>query len=694
MAREVEAKLVISAQDRTAKAFASVEARLRKAEAQAKRADAFNKKAAYVDRVNSQVNSALLRGTAVIGGAFAAAGGVQGGLTTLTSYQDGLLEVRKKAGLTEEQMQALGKEVKALATSGELAVPLEEILSAYERGAAAGLPLEELREFSELSAKAADAFGMSAEDVGNAAAGFKVSLGIPMSKMEEYFDLINKLADSGISDEKDIVNFLDRVGNSLKTFGLSANDAAAVGSTLLNIKMPAETAARFMGVFSNKLLAPGGLSKKGFAAFKGLVGDVDAFQKLVKTDARAALVQFLQKMEGLDKFQRADIGKSIFGDEWTDELNTLVEAISELQRNFDIADNRSGWLGSLDESYKLKLDALSSRWQKFKNELAVLSIDVGEMGLPQMEAGLERAKGLVREINEGSKVFWEGLNSQELEEAGAALGRILDDFQRLTGVDTTRSGIIGFFSDLAEAVNETAQAIKVAEAAYNAFLNPTEASAWGDLGEKMGASNGGRPFGGVLGEIYEAGYNFAADRLLPDRIAAREEKDGLDAYWRKRDSGLGGAPYQAINEKNLTESRVNSAASWWNATDDKSASSADYSSLAPSVPMPAGGLSPIRPDPMAGLKIQIEEGQAANALRQAMEGAVPPLQQAGDAAAQRIIDAADALVGAADRIEAAGQNAAAALSNVRIQMPAGVGSRPAVNANLGQSMPNAGTPGG
>lgn len=46
MAREVEAKLVISAQDRTAKAFASVEARLRKAEAQAKRADAFNKKAA------------------------------------------------------------------------------------------------------------------------------------------------------------------------------------------------------------------------------------------------------------------------------------------------------------------------------------------------------------------------------------------------------------------------------------------------------------------------------------------------------------------------------------------------------------------------------------------------------------------------------------------------------------------------
>ncbi len=311
-----------------------------------------------------------------------------------------------------------------------------------------------------------------------------------------------------------------------------------------------------------------------------------------------------------------------------------------------------------------------------------------------MEAGLERAKGLIREINEGSEVFWGGLNSTEIEEASAALGRILDDVQRLAGVDTTRTGIVAFFSDLAKAVNETAQAIRVAEAAYQAFLNPTDAGAWGDLGEKLGASNGGRPFGGLVGGIYDIGYNWAADRLLPDRIAAREEQSSLDTYWRKRESGMGGAPWAAINENNLAESRAKSAAAWWGATGETPAPASDYSAFAPAIPAPVGGLSPVGSNPMAGLKIQIEEGQAANALRQAMEGAVPPLEQAGDTAAQKIIDAAAALAAAADRIESAGQNAAAAISNVRIQMPTGAGSRPAVNANLGQSMPNAGTPGG
>lgn len=40
-----------------------------------------------------------------------------------------------------------------------------------------------------------------------------------MGDMEKYFDLINSLADSGIADERDIVNFIDRAGAGLKVFG-------------------------------------------------------------------------------------------------------------------------------------------------------------------------------------------------------------------------------------------------------------------------------------------------------------------------------------------------------------------------------------------------------------------------------------------------------------------------------------------
>jgi hypothetical protein len=69
-----------------------------------------------------------------------------------------------------------------------------------------------------------DAFGVPAEEVGNAAAGFNVGLGVPIAQMESYSDFINPLADSGISYESYVIKYLSNPGAALKNFGLPAND--------------------------------------------------------------------------------------------------------------------------------------------------------------------------------------------------------------------------------------------------------------------------------------------------------------------------------------------------------------------------------------------------------------------------------------------------------------------------------------
>ncbi|MCO5083962.1 MAG: phage tail tape measure protein [Rhizobiaceae bacterium] len=387
---------------------------------------------------------------------FAAGAGAYFGFQALTGsaadFQSQLTAIQKKAGTTAEETRKIGQDALALANSGELATSIEEVLSAYERGAAAGIPLDELTEFAKLSAMAADAFEMSSEDVGNAAAGFKVALGIQMSEMEAYFGLINKLADAGIANESDLISFLDRAGANMKLFGLSAEQAAAYAASLANIKMAPETGARMMNTLTSKLLSPG--SKAAQAALKGIVGNVGEFQKLLKSDANAALELFLKKVGELDKFKSAKLLTDFMGQGFADEVIRMSAAYDELQRNQKIAADRSSWENSLPETYKLKLDDFWSQWQLLKNALEALQIQLGDMGLPGLTSGLGSATELVKEIGEGLESFRAQIDTEELQAASATVGELVSKLETLLGMGGGDNvPIIAFFERLADLTN-------------------------------------------------------------------------------------------------------------------------------------------------------------------------------------------------------------------------------------------------
>ncbi|MEP9378385.1 phage tail tape measure protein [Aquabacter sp. CN5-332] len=734
-AREIEARLKISAVDRSAKAFASVERRLSGIHRQTQIMNRHMQQVAAFQKASAATDRAILMSGTALAAIWGASGGVRSGIETLSTFQDGLIAVQKKAGLTEDQMKAVGEEVKALATSPDLAVPIEEILKAYERGAAAGLPLEELREFAALSAKAADAFEMSAEDVGNAAAGFQVGLGIPIKEMEKFFDLINSLADSGISDEKDIINFLDRAGAGLKNFGINAKQAAAYGATLLNLKLAPEVGARMMGALTSKLIAPENLGKKGQSALTEVVGDIKTFKKELKGDANAALIKFLGQLGKLDKFNRARIIGSIFGQEWSDEIMRMVDGVDELQRNLKQAGDESSWLGSLDKSYKLKLASLSSQWQQFKNQVGVLTINVGTASMPALEQGLIRAKELVKEIDEGFKGFAPQLDMKEINAAGQAIDRMLGGMQSLLGMDASESEVKKFFADLATVVNEVAKAIQVVEGSVNAVLHPEAgiqkktpdqvAQAQAEHAAKQGAE------GQSWYEWAQSGMNALGDAIVGEnekpvrrRVPAGAARTGLPGAID--DAALGVTEFHDwMNDVHAgREPWFPAGASFMPPTPPKGASGSWASSgtsgewQAPPV-MPSVNDEALRQAPGSGqrsslndeilrsmpqisppaspvsgpIMVQIED-TSTDALRVAMEAAGTPITVAGQDAGTAIEAAAGRLAEAATRIGEEGQRAADAISSARISVPSMPTAPRAPNANLGQSMPNVGTPGG
>lgn len=374
-------------------------------------------------------------------------------ISTAADFETALTNIQKKAGATAVQTAKLGEEIKALATSGELAVPIEEIAAAYERGAAAGIPLDELRAFASLSAKAADAFEMSATDVANASAGFTNVLKVPRAEMERYFDLINGLADSGIADESGIVDYIDQAGAMAKTFGLSAQETAAFGAALANLKVSAAKGATATNAIFTRLMAPDALSGDAREAYYRLIKDDKKFKKqLASGKADEAFVGVLDSLRAMNKEARTGVIVELFGQDHLDVMTQMVEGADELKRNLAYAAG-TDWFGSLDKSYKLKLDDFWSQWQLLKNDLATAAIDVGTAGMPVLKAGLQGARDLIGQIRDGMTQLEMQIDWSQVDAAKLAVGDLGEQLRTTLGMDTSGSTLGEFFRDLAKVID-------------------------------------------------------------------------------------------------------------------------------------------------------------------------------------------------------------------------------------------------
>ncbi|BAP94481.1 tape measure protein [Aurantimonas phage AmM-1] len=467
MAR-LTAELVATLTDRVSAQARSIERSLDRMErTQGRATRGMTRGAVAGGRMSGALGMMAARAGAVAG-PLAAAFGAREIVDSAADFETALTGIQKKAGTTAAETAAIGEEIKALATSGDLAVPINEIASAYERGAAAGIPIAELKEFARLSAMAADAFEMSAEDVGNAAAGFQTNLGVPISEMERFFDLINGLADAGIADESEIVTFLDRAGAKLKSFGLGIEESAALGASLLNLKMPADVAARAMDTLTTKLLTPNA-TKTSRKAFEELYGSTEAITELLREDTNGALLDFLKRIDSLDKFKRAELLTDILGQGFSGEVGALAGGLGEVIRNLEYARGQD-WFGSLSKSYQLKLDDLSAQWQLTKNSLEELAIDLGTMGMPAFKAGLEGARTLIAEIQAGMAQLEMEVDWTQVDEAKAAVGELGETIGDLMGIDASESLLGNSISDIATMIEQASSVIKTVSGELNDAL--------------------------------------------------------------------------------------------------------------------------------------------------------------------------------------------------------------------------------
>jgi TP901 family phage tail tape measure protein len=402
MNREIEARLKISAIDKTGRVFKTVADKIGTVD---HRAQQYNRTQMAIARTTEGVMLSMARfaGPAAIGA------GLIYATKSAADFEQSLFNIEKKSGATKKQMAELRGEIMQL--SQEVPVSIDEIASAFERGAAAGVPLDELKQFSKLTAGVADAWDTTAENVGNTFAGFVAGMGMTRGDLQAYASLINDLADSGIADETAIADFIDRAGASLHNFGMTPEEIAAYGAALLNLKMPAEVGARAMDTIAGKLMAPENLSPKALQGLKGVVGSLTEFGKL---SGNARMMFFLNKLSQMSAQRRVSLLGAMLGEGFDDEIARLVNGLPELTRNLDMAaKHAANPSNSIVATQEKKVELFNSQLVLLKNNLQGIVTSMGEKAiLPWLTDAMKQVNDAIAELD-ARKRTGEGMGLEE-----------------------------------------------------------------------------------------------------------------------------------------------------------------------------------------------------------------------------------------------------------------------------------------
>lgn len=474
------------------------------------------------------------------------AGGLAFAAKEAMKFETAMAGVKKVAEGTDEQYAKLSDELKKM--SAELGISAAEMADLAAAGGQLGIPIEKLSEFTAIASKMSVAFGMTAEEAGNAAATIANVFQLPIGEVEKLGDAINVLGNNTAAREKDIVAAMARIGGTAKQFGLVADEAAALADAFIALGKPPEVAATAINAMLQKLQTAQSQGKDFQAALEGIGTSADEMAANIAANPQQALTDFLHKLEGLDKQSRALTLSQLFGTEYSDDIALLVGSLGEYEKALGLVADKGQVVGAMQKEVANAMSTSEAQIAKAKQEIINVAIEIGEKLLPLVSllastvGGVAGAVGAITEefpvLTQLAALFAAGAVAVKAYEAAVRLtgGAVSASFatQRV-GIEATKASILS----TTVAARELGIALKSA-AAGNGFGNG--AAAAGALAQnlKTAASNAGllfaafevgRGVGGWLRENTDVAKIFG-DNLarIPAIIDSLFTTGGLDKY--------------------------------------------------------------------------------------------------------------------------------------------------------------------
>lgn len=331
------------------------------------------------------------------------AGGLAFATREAVKFESAMAGVRKVVDGTPEQIEQLGGQVKKLAVEfGMMPEQMAEIVAA---GGQLGIAADKLDEFARITATMATAFGMTAEEAGNAAATIANVFQLPIGEVEKLGDAINVLGNNTAAREKDIVAAMARIGGTAKQFGLAADEAAALADAFIALGKPPEVAATAINAMLQKLQTAQSQGKDFQTALEGIGTSADEMAANIAANPQQALTGFLHKLEGLDKQSRALTLSQLFGTEYSDDIALLVGSLGEYEKALGLVNDQAQIQGAMQKEAAAALNTTEGQINKAKAAVSNMAGELGNALLPILKITASSVETVATAIGDFTKDF-------------------------------------------------------------------------------------------------------------------------------------------------------------------------------------------------------------------------------------------------------------------------------------------------
>jgi TP901 family phage tail tape measure protein len=216
MTREIEARLRLSAVDRTGQVFKSVAGKMDQVN---RRAGEFNKNQAAMARTQERM-AMIGRVGAVAGVALAA--GARAAVVDFAAVERQMQRIGITADASAEQTKAAFQNLQQV--TKQFAMPLADGIRALDTLVSSGLTLQDAMAFLPSVLATAQASGSATEDIANTAIKASSALKIQASEMQRAFDIMVAGGKAGQFELKDMASYIPELANSFSSLGYTGQD--------------------------------------------------------------------------------------------------------------------------------------------------------------------------------------------------------------------------------------------------------------------------------------------------------------------------------------------------------------------------------------------------------------------------------------------------------------------------------------
>lgn len=314
-------------------------------------------------------------------------------------FESSMADVKKVVDFKDDnEIKGFSNEI--LKMSQVIPMTADGLTQVAAAGGQMGLAKDELLKFTEMAAKTAVAFDITAESAGDTIGKIKNILSLSLDETGEMMDAINHLSNNNAAKASEIVEVMKRIAGIGKQVGLAKEQTAALASTFISLGKAPETAATASEALLKKLNNIESLGAKQKAAFKHTGLSIKNFSAMMKTDAQGAVLKFLETMKNIEPQKRGALLSAIMGTNYDSDIATLISGMDVYKKSLDEVSSKEKFLGSNEKEFQARSNTVANKIQLMKNTLNSLSISIGNVFLPYISKAIEKITGFIKKITE------------------------------------------------------------------------------------------------------------------------------------------------------------------------------------------------------------------------------------------------------------------------------------------------------